>query len=100
MPLTDYVDLLKVRGTFIQVGNPEDGSLAIPAGVLIMRGAKMGGSLIGSPSDLRDMLQLAADKKIQPWIEERPMKDANQVIQDMTAGKARYRYVLVNDWQK
>ncbi|EEA18807.1 hypothetical protein TMatcc_010649 [Talaromyces marneffei ATCC 18224] len=97
MPLSDYVSLLKVGGTFIQLGIPEDGSLAIPARALIMRGAKLGGSLIGSPSDLREMLQLAADKQLKPWVEERPMKDANQAIQDMNDGKARYRYVLVND---
>lgn len=98
MPLAQYVSLLKTGGTFIQLGNPEDGALTIPAHVLIMRGVKLGGSLIGSPSDLREMLQLAADKQLKPWIEERPMKDANQAIQDMTDGKARYRYVLVNDW--
>lgn len=43
------------------------------------------------------MLQLAADKKIKAWIEERPLKEANQAILDMEAGKARYRYVLVNE---
>jgi alcohol dehydrogenase (NADP+) len=44
------------------------------------------------------MLQLAADKKVQPLVEERPMSDANQAIVDFDAGKARYRYVLVNEW--
>lgn len=43
------------------------------------------------------MLALAAEKKIQPWIQERPLKDANQTIIDMEDGKARYRYVLVNE---
>lgn len=98
MPLSQYVSLLKARGTFIQLGLPEDGHLTLPTAILIMRGIKLGGSLIGSPSDLREMLQLAADKQVKPWIEERPMKDANQAIQDMADGKARYRYVLVNDW--
>ena len=43
------------------------------------------------------MLQLAADQKIKPWIQERPLKDANKVVVDMEEGKARYRYVLVNE---
>lgn len=43
------------------------------------------------------MLQLAADKKIKAWIQERPMKEANQAIVDMDQQKARYRYVLVNE---
>lgn len=42
------------------------------------------------------MFQLAVDKKIKPWVEKRPMKDANQAIVDMEAGKARFRYVLQN----
>ena len=43
------------------------------------------------------MLQLAVDKNIKPWVETRPMKDANQAIVDFEAGKPRYRYVLVNE---
>lgn len=43
------------------------------------------------------MLQLAADKKVKAWIEERPMKEANQAIIDLVQEKARYRYVLVNE---
>lgn len=42
------------------------------------------------------MLQLAVDKDVKPWVEMRPMSEANQVVQDMDAGNARYRYVLVN----
>ncbi|OKL55899.1 hypothetical protein UA08_08955 [Talaromyces atroroseus] len=98
MPLAQYVSLLKVDGTLIQLGNPEDGSLSIPAGMLIMRGAKLGGSVIGSPGDIREMLELAAEKQLKPWIEERPMDDANNAIVDMNNGKSRYRYVLVNKW--
>lgn len=98
MPITGYCSLLRTRGTFVQMGAPEDGGLEIPVFALIMKGIKLGGSLIGSPDEIREMLELAAVKKIKPWIEERPMKEANQAIQDMDAGKARYRYVLVNEW--
>jgi len=64
---------------------------------LIMKAAKIGGSGIGAPADIQKMLQFASDHKVHSWIEERPMKDANQSIIDMDAGKARYRYVLVNE---
>jgi alcohol dehydrogenase (NADP+) len=53
--------------------------------------------LIGPPGDIREMLQLAADKQIKPWVQTRPMSDANQAVIDMENGKARYRYVLVNE---
>lgn len=95
MPLGEYTSLLRRDGRFIQVGNPDD-ALQIPAGRLIGGRVTLCGSMISSPSEIREMLELAAQKKISPMIEERPMQDANSVILDMEAGKARYRYVLVN----
>ncbi|KAK7955626.1 uncharacterized protein PG986_004848 [Apiospora aurea] len=98
MPLAEYMSLLKVRGRFIQVGAPDGGLLPpINAFTLLGSAISVGGSLTGSPREIREMLQLAADKKIQPWIVTRPMKDANQAIVDFEEGKARYRYVLENE---
>lgn len=99
MPLTDYLGLLKTRGTLIQVGAPDGGNLPpINAFTLLASGIKIGGSGIGSPTDeIPEMLKLAAEKKIKPWVQARPLKEANQVVVDMEAGKARYRYVLVNE---
>jgi alcohol dehydrogenase (NADP+) len=97
MPMTEYLSLLKVGGVFIQVGAPDGGNLPpINAFTLIANQIKVGGSLIGSPAEINEMLQLAADQKIKPWIEVRPMKDANQVIVDFEKGLPRYRYVLEN----
>lgn len=98
MPMTGYLSMLKVKGTLIQVGAPDGGNLPpINAFTLLGGGIKIGGSAIGAPWEIEEMLQLAADKKIKPWTQERPMKDANQAIKDMEAGNARYRYVLVNE---
>ncbi|KUI74313.1 NADP-dependent alcohol dehydrogenase 6 [Cytospora mali] len=99
MPMTGYLSLLKTHGTLIQVGAPDGGELPpINAFTLIASGIKVGGSMVGSPSEeIPEMLQLAADKGIKPWVEERPLKEANKVIVDMEEGKARYRYVLVNE---
>lgn len=96
MPLTGYLGLLRTGGTMVQVGLPEEGGLFAPVRHLLRR-QKLESSFIGSPSEIREMFQLVADKGIQPWIEEIPMKDANKAIVDMEAGKARYRYVLVNE---
>lgn len=43
------------------------------------------------------MLDLTVKKNVKPWIQKRALKDVNQVIVDMEANKARYRYVLVNE---
>ncbi|KAJ5769253.1 hypothetical protein N7520_003812 [Penicillium odoratum] len=96
MPMTDYLGLLRTGGTMVQVGLPEDGGLFAPVRNL-MRRLKLESSLVGSPSEIREMFQLVAEKGIQPWIQEIPMKDANKAIVDMEAGSARYRYVLVNE---
>lgn len=97
MPLTGYLGLLKTHGTFVIVGAPEDALPPFNAFALIGSGASITGSLIGPPGQIEEMLALAVKKNIRGWIEERPMKDANQAIQDMEANKARFRYVLVNE---
>jgi alcohol dehydrogenase (NADP+) len=96
MPLQGYVGLMAFRGTFVQLGLPEDPLPSFAAAALIMKEVKMTGSLVGSPGEIEEMLKLASDKKVKAWIQERPMKEANQAIQDFEAGKPRYRYCLVN----
>ena len=80
-----------------QVGAPEDSIPAFNAFALIVKGAKLGGSSIGSPKDIAEMLEFAAKHNVHPWIQEVPMKDANKAVIDMEKGDARYRYVLVNE---
>jgi alcohol dehydrogenase (NADP+) len=90
------MQLLRAEGTLVQVGSPDDGLFLIGAGSVIGGRKRFAGSAIGSPTEIDDMLQFAAEHKIKPWIQERPMKDANQAVLDMGKNKARYRYVLVN----
>ena len=47
-------------------------------------------------SEIREMLDLAVKHDIHPMIQERKMSEANQVVQDLDKGLARFRYVLVN----
>lgn len=97
MPLSGYLRLLRTNGQFIQVGAPEDKLPAIAAYALIGKGCKIGGSQIGSPREIEEMLRFAAEKGVKPWVQTRPMAEANQSVVDMEDGKARYRYVLVNE---
>ena len=96
LPLMDYLGLLDIGGTFIQVGAPEDMIPAFSAFALIFKRVKIGGSLIGSRKEIREMLELADKKGVKPWIETRPMSDANKALVDFNAGFPRYRYVLCN----
>jgi D-arabinose 1-dehydrogenase-like Zn-dependent alcohol dehydrogenase len=96
MPVREYLELLRPRGEFVQVGIPDGGGLPVSVPKLL-RGAKMGGSFIGSPREIKEMFDLVAEKGIHPWIEQRSMKDANKAIVDLEKGLPRYRYVLVNE---
>lgn len=97
MPLAEYLSLLAVNGQFIQLGAPED--LMPPFNIfsLIMKGAKITGSKIGSPEEIRRMLKLAVEKNVHSWVNKYPMADANKAVLDFEAGKPRYRFVLVNE---
>ncbi|CAJ2511251.1 Uu.00g068760.m01.CDS01 [Anthostomella pinea] len=97
VPINDYFQLLKKKGNFVQVGIPEDGAMPIAVPSVVFGQKKFTGSLIGSPANLREMLELVARNNLRGMIQERPMKDANQAIVDLEAGKARYRYVLFNE---
>lgn len=97
MPLQRYLTLLRFNGTFVQVGAPEDPIPGFNAFALMGKRAKVTGSMIGSPQEIKDMLKLFAEKGVKTWNNNVPMGDANRAIVDMEAGKARYRYVLVNE---
>ncbi|OHX01210.1 zinc-binding alcohol dehydrogenase [Colletotrichum incanum] len=94
VPFGEYLNLVGVDGTFIQVGLPDDGSFEVNPMLLVSRRIKLTGSSIGSRKEIREMLDLAAAKNIKLWVQERPMSEANQGIIDSDAGRTRYRYVL------
>lgn len=97
IPLESYLRLLRTGGQFIQVGAPEDKLPPIAAFGLIGKGCKIGGSQIGSPKEIENMLKFAAEKGVKPWVQTRGMGEANRSVVEMEEGKARYRYVLVNE---
>lgn len=96
MPLAGYLRLLKRGGVFVQVGAPEDPLPALRAFSLIQKGVLVTGSSIGSPAEIREMLALAAEKGVRPWVQVRAMEEVNAALGDMHEGRARYRYVLEN----
>ncbi|WVR04205.1 hypothetical protein IAU60_001205 [Kwoniella sp. DSM 27419] len=90
-----YFKLLKPRGHFVLLGLPESLLPAMsPAAIL---GRSLTGSLIGSPAEIKDMFALAVEHGVKPVIETRKMSEVSQTVTDMHAGKARFRYVLLNE---
>ncbi|KAG9120455.1 NADP-dependent alcohol dehydrogenase [Ceratobasidium sp. 392] len=96
-PLAEYLKLLFIYGTFINVGVPDTPLPQIIPMDLISNGCRLGGSAIGSKKEALDMMQLAVDKKIEPWIELYPMSKVKEAVEAMKAGKAKYRFVLEQD---
>ncbi|KAK7189046.1 zinc-binding dehydrogenase [Paraphaeosphaeria sporulosa] len=64
---------------------------------LIMKAVHITGSAIGSPKDIKEMLQLVSEKGIKPWTQEVSLKHTNKAILDFENGKPRYRFVLKNE---
>ena len=86
MPLQKYLFLLKTFGTFVQVGAPEDVLPSINAFQLI-KGVNMTGSSIGSPAEIREMLQLAAEKGVKTWANPKAMSKVNEAVLEFEKGK-------------
>ncbi|WP_339080058.1 NAD(P)-dependent alcohol dehydrogenase [Pseudomonas sp. TMP9] len=69
---------------------------AIPVHVfnLIPQQKSLSGSPVGSPSSMATMLEFCARHNIVPQVEHFPMSKANEAIDHLRSGKARYRVVL------
>ncbi|KAI5475822.1 hypothetical protein MNV49_000833, partial [Pseudohyphozyma bogoriensis] len=89
-----FFKVLKPQGALVLVGLPEEKLPAMYGQQLVGKGLTLAGSLVGGTDDLREMLAVASEKDVRPWITVRPLEEASQVVKDMDAGKARYRYVL------
>jgi alcohol dehydrogenase (NADP+) len=97
MPIQGYLTMLKVGGKLVLVGAPEQPLPPLAVFPLLMNNVFIGGSAIGSPETISEMLELASKEKLHGWIQTRPMTETNQAVLDMQDGKARYRYCLVNE---
>lgn len=87
-----YFKLLRPLGTLVLCGLPEDKLPAFFAQELVGKNLSLAGSLIGSTDELREMLALAAEKNIRPWIKVRPLSEASQAVKDTENGLARCEY--------
>lgn len=97
MPLMKYVQLVKPGSKIILVGAPEEPLPPMNIFPLIMNNVFIGGSAIAGTKEIEEMLELAVKADVKSWVQVRPMSEVNKVLQDMEDGKARYRYVLVNE---
>jgi uncharacterized zinc-type alcohol dehydrogenase-like protein len=90
-----YLQALRPTGTLCFVGVPPT-PVSFHAFPLISGLRSISGSPIGSPHQLREMLDVAARHGIKAKTESFPMAKANEAIEKVKKNKVRYRAVLAN----
>ena len=90
-----YLQCLRPNGTLWFVGVPPK-PVSVNAFPLISGLRTIGGSPVGSPSRLREMLMVAARHGVKATTELFPMAKANDAIEKVKKSKVRYRAVLAN----
>ncbi|KAA1076799.1 hypothetical protein PGT21_019498 [Puccinia graminis f. sp. tritici] len=94
---TLFFPLLKPQGRLTIVGLPEEKIPAFYGHALVGKGISFGGSLIGPPAMIKEMLEVAVKHDVKSWTSSHPMAEISQKLKDMDAGKARYRFVMTNN---
>ncbi len=85
---------LRKGGKLIQVGL-FGGELTLPLPMMAMRGLTVQGSYVGNPKELRALVALAQDGKLQPTpITQVPQASANEALMRLRDGKVTGRVVL------
>ena len=88
-----YLSLLKVDGTFVVVGAPEQ-PVPVHAFALIPHRRTLAGSMIGSIKETQEMLDFCGEKNIVADIETIAMADVNEAYRRIAASDVRYRFVI------
>jgi uncharacterized zinc-type alcohol dehydrogenase-like protein len=97
--LAGLLETLAPKGCFHNVGAVLK-PMEVPAFSLIMGQKSVAGSPTGSPTDIDSMLAFSARHSVAPVVEYFPMSKVNDALERLRSGKARYRIVLINDFDK
>ncbi|KAG0329186.1 hypothetical protein BGZ99_003076 [Dissophora globulifera] len=89
----ELISLVASHGNFIIVALPEK-PISVWSPTLAGKSISITGSLIGGREAILEMLEYASAKNVRPWIEKKPMSDANAGVKHVMEGRPRYRVVL------
>jgi len=95
LPWDDYVAALRPQGTLVIVGVP-DAEMQVAAFGLIGKEKSIAGGRAGSPSDIAEMLDVAARHGVKAVTERFAMDKANEAVAKVKKNQVRYRAVLAN----
>lgn len=91
-----YLGTLRPKGRLHIVGAVME-PVPIPVFALLVKQLSVSSSPLGSPATTVKMLDFCKRHSIAPQIEVYPMSKANEALDHLKAGDARYRIVLEND---
>lgn len=91
-----YIAALKPKGRLHTVGAVLE-PMGLAAFPMVSGQKSVSGSPLGSPATVDTMLEFSARHSIAPTTETFPMSRANDALEHLRSGKARYRIVLEND---
>lgn len=90
-----YLSLTARAGVFCQVGLPDVGEkTSFCINPLVINEIHLVGSLVGSRSDIKEMLQLCVDKDIYPIVEEFPFEEFDKALDKLENGRPKFRCVV------
>lgn len=93
LDLGDYLTLLKVDGTLVELGMPEH-PMSVPAPALIGGRRSIAGSMIGGIAETQEMLDFCAEHDVTPEIEIIAPDYINEAYERVVASDVRYRFVI------
>lgn len=99
--LDAYLALLDVHGRWVSVGLPEGEGQVVKTQSFLANGCLIGASHLGSRKEVLAMLQLAADKGIESWVEEIPIsaEGLKTALTRLHNNDVKYRFTLT-DYEK
>ncbi|BBZ45167.1 NAD(P)-dependent alcohol dehydrogenase [Mycobacterium parmense] len=93
LPLDDYINLLDVDGTLVELGIPEH-PMKVHAFPLALARRSLSGSNIGGIAETQEMLDFCAEHGVTPEIELIEPDYINEAYERMLASDVRYRFVI------
>ena len=93
LDLDQYLSLLAVDGTFVELGAPEK-PLEMSAFSLIPNRRAVAGSLVGGLAETQEMLDFCAEHDTPPEIEVISADEIDGAYDRVVAGDVRYRFVI------
>ena len=90
-----YINALRPKGSLCIVGVPPS-PIALQAFPLVGGQKSLGGSPTGSPTDIAEMLDIAARHNVKAVTERFAMDKANEAVAKVKKNQVRYRAVLAN----